>query len=221
MKALVITLGLLVSAVSLAGSETSQSALKERVAKEMAKRLPKGVVVTVDRVSAQGEIHADAEMVSVSPEPPIGLVSFQFLDKRGVARFGNAVIRATGDVAVAKRPIQHGEAFSADNISFQRREISTLAHSGYFVELSELKGLRSQGYIRPGIVLSAQNARVEFAVLQGQQVDLIHKVGSLVVSARVKALQSGVLGEWITVVNNDSKKIMQARVRAKGEVETR
>ena len=58
-------------------------------------------------------------------------------------------------------------------------------------------------------------------IRQGQMVDLIFNNNQLLISARMKALEHGRLGNWIRVENPNSKRVIRARVSAPGQVAIR
>ena len=190
----------------------------------MKSQLPKGATIEIKRVILNRSVPETASLTLMSPEPPLGLVTFRltWLENGQVRSVnGKALTEVHANIAIAKNPIAHGERFRTGNIRFERRELSRYAQSGYFTEWSKLRKMRSRGYIRPGMALGGWNTQADFVVFRNQMVDLVHNKGRIHVTAKVKALQDGKLKEWIRVRNPKTQKILYARVQSDGTVSMR
>jgi flagella basal body P-ring formation protein FlgA len=130
-------------------------------------------------------------------------------------------VRAYAKVAVAKVAIKHNGNLDPAAVTFEERELSPYVHSGYLMDAEVLRNLRANGYIRPGELLNASNTQAPFNVVTGEMLDIIHNQGPVEITARVKALGNGRIGDWIRVENAASKKVIMARVTGSGEVQTR
>lgn len=227
---LCLGIGLVVSArISVAQSSPSQSysssqpesLLRAYLSRELGKRSR----IEIERFYLKGgpspESQSVAEIISVEPKPPFGVVHFELAWQEGDERrhaVGSALVKRYEPVVVAKSTIRSGELFNLTNCSLEERELTPYKVSGYFDKIESLKPFRARGYILPGTVISNLQTQVPFLVNAGESVELFRETPALKVSMRVKALESGRENQWIRVENAGSKKVVQARVVAQGEV---
>ena len=165
-----------------------------------------------------------ARVHEVQPTPPLGLTSFELVwTEAGKVRRGYAtgVVRVFSKVAVVKSPIRHNEAFTAQNLFFEEREVTALSNRGFYTDAKSIEGLRAQGYLRPGAVVTGSQTQLPLAVTLGQSLELVHRQGSLNLRIRVKALENGRVNDWIRVENQSSKKVLTAKITGPSEVQTR
>jgi flagella basal body P-ring formation protein FlgA len=134
---------------------------------------------------------------------------------------GSATVRAYASVAVATSRLQHGEALNESNIRFEEREIGKLAQNGYYLDAAAFAGRRVKGVVSAGQAIGRANTQAAYLVQPGEGVELYQRRGALVLRAKVKALQGGLLDQWVQVRNPSSGKIFLARVAGPGEVEVR
>lgn len=204
----------------LSGAVSPRSSHVEKLLQEIVhKEVPAATRVAFQSLHVPVEIPRHAEVVSFQPSPPIGFVMFECVweEKGAIKRIsGTANIKVYARVAVAKGPIHHGEAFSEINTAFEEREISTLKVSGFYSERAPLAAVRSRGYIAASSVIGLAQTEVPLLVTAGQIVQLYSEARNLRVTARVKALESGRLGQWIKVENPSSRKTLFGRVESSG-----
>jgi len=203
--------------------EISKAALEKKVVERAKESLPKGTRVEVETLHVDRPIPEGYVLHDLRPVPPLGALNFQFLapsmKEKPIA--GNAVVRAYAPIAVSKTSISHNDDFSEGNVGFEMRELTPYSQRGYFPDLASLQPLKAKGFIRPGTVIVAMNTQAPAAVNYGQTIDLIHQQGTLSVSARVRALENGKIGDWIRAENPTSRKTMRVRVTGVGEAQTR
>ncbi len=188
------------------------------------KHFPSGVRVEVESARATIAPTGRFRIQGFTPELPLGLVGFQVeVDgPHGVTKgTGTATIRAFAPIAVAKSPLSHGENLDTKNVAYEERELSRLVQSGYFLGGKELEGRTARGYVAAGNAISRANSQLPFEIVAGQSVDMIRRKGSLTLTAKVRAMQSGRRNQWVQIQNPSSGKILVARVTGPGEVETR
>lgn len=203
---------------------TTTSTPQELLRTAVAAQLPKNVRIEVEKFYTREKVPDTASIVGISPEPPLGAVSFTFLwNEKGVAHqaFGHAVVKAFAKVAVAKYAIRPGESFTSENISFEERELSAYRNSGYYDNWDRLSQMHCNGFVAGGSVVGYSQAQLPFDVTQGESVDLIVESGALRITAKVRALENGRVNRWIRIENPSSRKILQARVIAPGVVKLR
>jgi flagella basal body P-ring formation protein FlgA len=124
-------------------------------------------------------------------------------------------------VAVTKIALKTGEDFSEENLSFEKRELTPFIQKGYFTDIDKIKGLKAMGFVRAGSVVTSMQTQKSWDIQQGQNVELTHQKGVLVVSAKVRSLENGRTNDWIRVENPDSHKIIKVRVNGPGLASTR
>jgi flagella basal body P-ring formation protein FlgA len=180
--------------------------------------------VEVEQLSTREAAPDSAAIININPRMPIGSINFELVwEDKGVAHrtTGNAIVKVFRPVAVAKKILTNGEAFTEENTSFEEREITRFTQTGFHTNWEELRGKVARGYIRPDSLIGIQNSEKPVEILQGQMVDLRHVSSQMTISARMKALENGRFGNWIRVENPTSKKVVRARVTAPGQVELR
>lgn len=122
------------------------------------------------------------------------------------------------DVVLSAVALQRGEELTADKVYVQRLQLKR-ANVSYVSSTEQLLGKVTKRRL-------AANKPIDWRFLD--QANLVHKGDSVVLEARSgaiaikfegKALSSGAIGERIRVQNQRSKRIVDARVIAKGKAE--
>jgi len=195
-------------------------ALRQRVAQQ----LPKQARLEIGDVTSLVPVPCGADVLLVSPNPPFGVVSFRasWLD-HGEFRstHGTALVEAYALVAVTRTALRPGDPLTTENVSFQERELTPYAQSGYFLDWASLQQVRARGFARAGMVLGSANTELPLPVHQGEMVELVRQHGALRLSAQVRALENGKLDQMIRVQNPSTNKILLARVTGPGELQLR
>lgn len=203
---------LLIWVISSALFASPEACWKKALSKAISARLPQGTRVVIDHLRATQACTAKSRVEYLSPELPLGYVTFEV---------GTAQVKAFLPVAVAVQPLSHGESLSSENTRFEERELGRFSQNGYFVNLEQIQGRRVKGYLPAGQVVGRHNCQPASEVTQGQTVDLVKRKADLVLVAKVKALQAGLRNQWVQVQNPSSGKILLARITGPGEVEVR
>lgn len=185
--------------------------------------LPAQVSIELTDLYTTSQVPRGSEARVYSNGSPIGTIRFDLIkrDQPSLRVSGNVTVKAFGRVAVTTAPIRHAETIDPVKFTFSRRDLTPLIQRGYFLEGTHPEKLRANGYIRPGTILCASNTQSPMAVERMQTVELIHRRGTLTVSATVTALESGRLNDWIRVRNPQTNRIVEARVSDVGVVTTR
>ena len=217
MKKILVVLAWLVHSIAGAAAPSWELALKESIRA----KLPKGARVEIENLRVSLPIAKRFRIWGFSPDHPVGLVTFQAETQspQGAKKtIGSATVRVFAPVAVARRGLAHGEAMDETTVGFEERELSRLGSQGYFIERSVLQGRTAKGYVGVGQVIHNSNSQLPFEVAAGQTVELVREKGSLVLRAKVRALQNGMKNQWIQVQNPTTGKVVAARVAGQGEV---
>ncbi len=154
-------------------------------------------------------------------EPPLGRLSYSLActaPKRWQSR-AVAQVKLWLPLVVATRTLERGEVLSADMLSIQPQEVSTLRH-GLEFSAAPLLGMTIKRRISAGDVVSRHLLQAAYLVQKGAQVTLHYRGDGFAVSTSAIALSDGVLGERISVQNISSGKVLDAIVTAENNVES-
>lgn len=125
-------------------------------------------------------------------------------------------VSAYAKVMVAKHAIAPNSAIRKSDISWVKRDISSLGY-GYLNSMSE-NGYKSRRSIAQGAVLTPNMVTAASIVSKGQRVNLRSKNGVVQVSMQGQALENAALGERIRVKNLSSGKQIEGIVESPHEV---
>lgn len=120
-------------------------------------------------------------------------------------------------VLVASRPLLRGDGVVAADVHAEERDITRLGY-GYIESLDQLAGRALARPLAVGSVLTPAALGGRRMVRAGDQVQLIATLGGIEVRASGIALGSGDSGARLRVRNGSSGRVIDAVVRAPGEV---
>lgn len=120
--------------------------------------------------------------------------------------------------AHATRPLARGEQIGAGDVEAVTHEIvqGPLTH---WPQAADLVNGRVRRNVQSGICLGRTSVSPALAVQQGQTVTAIARVGGVEATATVVAAASGAPGAIIRVVNQQSRRVLKARIVSAGLVE--
>jgi flagella basal body P-ring formation protein FlgA len=127
------------------------------------------------------------------------------------------VFTETMRVLILVRPIARGEIVKAEDLS-QERMPKRQAGAVRAVEPDDLIGLAARRPLRPGQPLAAADFGRPILVNRGETVTMTYEGPGLVLTARGLALEQGARGVPITVMNQQSKRVVQAVISGPGRV---
>ena len=119
---------------------------------------------------------------------------------------------------VLKRSLLAGETIGADAVALETREVADLGY-GFFGSLDEALGQTARRALAAGTVLARSDLAAPRIVRRGQPVTLVGRAGALVVRAEGRALADGAAGDYITVENVNSRRVVRGRVQTAQEVD--
>lgn len=131
--------------------------------------------------------------------------------------FISGMLRNEQLVPVAKRAMNAGERFAAEDTKTEWREISFFMDSA--PNEKEMLGKRLKQSLRVGDVILSNMLEREKSVLRGEPVQVIVKNSGWSVSLLATAEQDGVIGDRIRLKNNKSNKEIVATITGKAEAE--
>jgi flagella basal body P-ring formation protein FlgA len=123
----------------------------------------------------------------------------------------------TVEAVVLARPLERGEVIKASDITTERRPKAEMA-SNSVVNADAAVGLAVRRSLRPGQVLRDNDLSKPEIVQRSDAVTIVYEAPGMVLSIRGKAQESGALGDLISVLNVQSKRVVQGTVTGPGRV---
>ncbi len=121
------------------------------------------------------------------------------------------------DIVVASRSMKRGEILTTDDLRLRRTNTATVGR-GYMEQMNDAVGLEMKRAINTGDVVKSGHIKKPDVVVKGQRVVVSSKSAFLTVKAEGVALSNGHIGKLIRVKNEKSKRVVEARIVAPGEV---
>jgi len=158
---------------------------------------------------------SDLTLRPLSQKQPLGLFSIMVDVKSGGEPLESGQVRLKirkfDDVLVLLENVPRSEAFTAEQFTVQRMEVTAL-YERALTEPSELAGQRAGRNLKRGSILTARDLEPMPDIEYGRDVAIVYSTGLCRISTEGKALQSGLAGEYIKVKNKSSGKIILARI---------
>ena len=120
-------------------------------------------------------------------------------------------------MVVPRRDIQRGTVLDPSDFRRVDRDANRLPRD-VVRDVAEVIGLRAKRSLRKDGVFRASQVEGIPLVERGDRVQVVLQTGPLSVSAMGRAQETGALGDWIRVLNVDSKRELSGRVDAEGRV---
>ena len=114
-------------------------------------------------------------------------------------------------------PIGKGEVLSRYELEMREMDISQL-NGAYYTDMDEVLGMQAKRPIRADKPVIANYLEPPLLIKKGEQVQMTARSGGLVVKIAGVALMDGHKGQQISVRNNQSKRVVEARVSGPGQV---
>lgn len=132
--------------------------------------------------------------------------------------FVPAQVHLYRNVVVTTRPLQRGTVLDANSVGLKERDVGQL-NQAYFTELDQAFGQKlSRGVVMDQVVSAAQLELME-TIHKGDSVVISAQGSGLSVRMPGEALSNGGMGEQIRVRNQNSNRVIKARVIGPGQVE--
>ncbi len=116
-------------------------------------------------------------------------------------------------VAVAARPLRHGEALTPDAVRFERREVTQMLERT-FSRPEDLDGLQARTALPAGRVLDRRLTEGMTLIRRGEAVTILAGMGTVTISTSGRALSDGAAGDCIFVENGERQKIQGKVIKA-------
>ncbi len=114
-------------------------------------------------------------------------------------------------------PVAKGEQLTRAELEMREMDISQL-NGTYFTRMDEVIGMQAKRPIRADKPVIANYLEPPLLIKKGEQVQMTARSGGLVVKIAGVALMDGHKGQQISVRNNQSKRVVEARVSGPGQV---
>jgi flagellar basal body P-ring formation protein FlgA len=134
--------------------------------------------------------------------------------RRQPVRFIGTAIETIPAVAV-DRTVEHGELLKDSDLTILRRPKT---EGGAVASIADVVGMAARHQLRPGQPLHAADLMKPEIVQRNDTVTLVYQVPGIVLTLRGQAQEAGALGDSISVLNADSKRVVQAVVTGPGQV---
>ena len=173
-------------------------------------------------VEAEEDSEALRIELSTRAEPPFSgrvavtaeLLIGERLLHRGVI---SAVVRVEEEVFVAARDLRRGDVLTEQDLRRARRDASRMP-SDAIRDRSQAVGLRATRSLRADQLLRGSHVERVPVVGRGDRVTLVLESGAIQISGIGRAVEAGAVGDWIRVVNLDSRRELSGRVARDGRV---
>ena len=186
---------------------------------------PKSIAVTFER-----ELRAIHVEPSANGEPRVSRISFDNRSgrfeatlemptgaaDRGLLRlFGRAV--ATVEVVTLQHAIERGAVIKTSDLAIARKP-RTEAGRDALTDPERAVGLAARNAMPAGRMLRSADLAKPELVLRGDTVTMLYQVPGVTLTVRGKALDTGVEGDVISILNEQSKRTVQGLVVGPGRV---
>lgn len=215
--------------VTRASRAIPAKSIEERVAQALTTQYALGpvndIAVTFDREltaiyvdpAAKGEpriayLNYDARSgrFEVSLDLPTGATTHGMLRLSGRAA-------ATREVVTLVRPLDRGEVIKPSDLAVERRPRAEVGRD-LVGNVDQALGLAARGPLRPGQPLRLAELMKPEVVQHNETVTLIYLMPGLRLTVRGKATEGGAQGDVISVLNEQSKRLVQGVVDGPGRV---
>ncbi|MBL4763592.1 MAG: flagellar basal body P-ring formation protein FlgA [Gammaproteobacteria bacterium] len=159
------------------------------------------------------------EVTSTSKRKKIGRFTLKVtcFDKKRWAIHVPLELKAYESVVVSTRHIPRGQTLTTSNITVEEREVSRL-NQGYFSETPLALGSIATRRIPINKVIAPNFIAAPKMVKKGEVVSIQANTSGLSIKATGIALSAGGLGDLIQVKNSKTRRIVEGRVSAVGQV---
>jgi flagella basal body P-ring formation protein FlgA len=161
--------------------------------------------------SATGELRVIA--LAYDPRSMRFDVTFDLPDsvelRRQGARYTGTAIETVDAIAV-DRTVETGEVLKASDLTVLKRPAAQA--DSVLTDLNAAAGLAARHQLRPGQPLVAADVMKPQIVLRNDSVTIVYQAPGLTLTLRGQAQDAGALGDTISIVNSESKRVVQAVV---------
>ena len=114
-------------------------------------------------------------------------------------------------------PVARGETLKDADIMMVRRPRARLGRD-VISDRDKAVGMAARTALEPGRPLRAAELMKPLVVLRNEQVTLVYRIPGIMLTVRGKATEAGAVGDVISVLNEQSKRVIQGEVVGPGHV---
>lgn len=194
----------------------SQLPQNNRTYEVVVQRLPRELVLP-----DEGGVEIRPRIMGSSLRPgPITLAIDAVVDGRRVATTSAALqINAMADVLVATATIRQGEALTAQNTTWEQRDVTRIAKAIVMGPGGEMQDWVARRTLNSGRVITSADVALPPTVRRGETVTLMVRCGKVTLRTTAEARQNARTGETVPVRSSASRNDVRARVVGPGLVE--
>ena len=122
------------------------------------------------------------------------------------------------DLPVPRITIYPGDTIAADLLSDRAFVASTVNRGAVFVTRDNLVGKVARRTLLPGQPVAVNGVRDPYVVTQGKPALVMFEQGTLTITAQAIALQSGGVGDMVSLRNPDSGIVIRGTVQRDGTI---
>lgn len=232
LRAGLLAIGLAVVGVAATQAAAAETAGEARVRADLERYLRRGAEspratielppltrFAVEAGSFEGALRTE---LSTRAEPPFaGRVSITVelhagdqLLRRGVV---SPTVRVIEKVVAPARNLRRGDVVGPEDLQIVERDRTRLPPDA-LRDPAEIVGLRLKRSVRENTVLRISHVERVPIVERGDRVAIVLETGPLQIRSIGKAQEPGAVGDWIRVVNLDSRRELSGRVDREGRV---
>ena len=134
--------------------------------------------------------------------------------RRQPARFTGTAIE-TVDAVTVEHPVEHGEVLKLSDLTVARRP---KAEGPVISDIHAAAGLAARHQLRPGQSLHQADLMKPMIVQHNNTVTIVYQAPGLSLTLRGQAQDAGALGDTISVINVQSKRVVQGVISGPGRV---
>lgn len=209
------------------GKVVDPSFFQDEIHRYVAEHSPWGADVRVQVLSTRSLVVPEGgvqwQIVPAGGQDFLGNVLFQVKayanNEEILGSWITARVRVERLVAVSNRPIAKNEAFGADAVRWEKREITPFIRNAV-LDQAQLLGRRSGRLIAANTIITDELLQADWLVRRGENAVLAVSFKNIKATSAVTVMADGRLGDTVRVMSGTSKKILTARVVGKGQVET-
>ena len=201
--------------------QTIESAVTAALAKQYALGSVKNVALTFDRLLTPLQVEPTTKgmprVLRVGYDP-----RSQHFDAT-VEIPGSSPLRITGQarpmvaVLTVARSVTRGEILKQADVVFERHPRSEVGKD-YMVDPTQAVGLAARFSMQPGRLLRTIDLMKPEVIRRNQAVTLVYQVPGITLTVRGKATEDGAVGDMISVLNEQSKRVIEGVVTGPGRV---
>jgi flagella basal body P-ring formation protein FlgA len=176
----------------------------------------------VRAVQVEPNAHGELRPLRVYYDPRTTRFDVTF-DLNGSASMNRQPLRVTGtatetfEAVVVTRPMEHGDVIKDSDIATERRPKTEMT-GNVVVSREAAIGLAARRALRPGLPLRDSDLMKSEIVQRNDSVTIIYEAPGMVLTIRGKAQDAGALGDFISVLNVQSKRVVQGKISGPGRV---